>query len=290
VRENRRPELPLPASATGPTITPDDTSDPENAVFLLEPDRTPYDLNFRIFRTDVRVHPMFWVVSALLGWPYLQSGFLYLLLWVLCVFVSILIHELGHIFAGRYFGSDGYIILFSFGGLAVGSSNLHRRWQRVVVYLAGPGAQFILYGLLWGVREYIFPRLLPSLPFSMWPAVLVTLFMLLSINLFWPLLNLLPIWPLDGGKISREVCEAISPSRGVVTSLGISGALAGILAVHCFMNSRPNYTLLIPYLPWLGGLYMAIFFAMFCVQSFQLLQFEKNRRRSWDDDYLPWER
>jgi Zn-dependent protease len=260
-------------------------------VFLLEPEQTPYDLRFRLFRTDVRVHPMFWVLSAFLGWPLLRElGPVYLLVWVACVFFSILVHEFGHIAAGRYFGSPGYIVLFSFGGLAVGSSNLNRRWQRIIVSLAGPGAQFLLFGLVWlAWRGYVTYLLGQQVSFEASMPILATLGMLWQINLFWPLLNLLPIWPLDGGKISREICQASSRDNGTVISLGISGVLAGILAVHCLMTETVRRPL-IPFLWWLGGFFMAIFFAMFCVQSFVEMQQEKQRRRSWDDDYLPWER
>jgi len=58
--------------------------------------------------TNVRVHPSFWIVSALLGWSWFtDEGFPYLLLWILCVFVSLLVHEFGHILMARCFGSQG---------------------------------------------------------------------------------------------------------------------------------------------------------------------------------------
>src|SRR3954464_14267452 len=89
---------------------------------LLEPQETPYDLRFRLFGIPVRVHPLFWLFSAILGWNWIEEGVAYVLLWVACVFISVMIHELGHIFMGLVFGSPGYIVLYSFGGLAVGSN------------------------------------------------------------------------------------------------------------------------------------------------------------------------
>src|SRR5690242_17632281 len=64
-----------------------------HAVFLLEPEHTQFDLRFRMLGTDVRVNPMFWLVSAFLGWWWLDEGLSYLVLWIACVFVSILLHE-----------------------------------------------------------------------------------------------------------------------------------------------------------------------------------------------------
>src|SRR5262245_25627915 len=99
-------------------------------MFLIEPDRTSFDLNFRVLGTSVRVHPLFWLISALMGGDLLRLGLEYLLLWVACVFVSILLHEFGHVLVGRLFGSNGSIVLYSLGGLAVGSNALASRWQR----------------------------------------------------------------------------------------------------------------------------------------------------------------
>src|SRR5690348_11709576 len=116
-------------------------------MYLNEPQPTAYDLRFRLLGTDVRVHPMFWLVSVLLNFRLLQTGRIDLLLiWIACVFVSILVHEFGHVLMGRAFGSHAHIVLYSFGGLAVGSKEGLRRWQRVLVLFAGPGAGFVLFG------------------------------------------------------------------------------------------------------------------------------------------------
>ena len=77
---------------------------------LVEPAQNPYDLRFVLFGTRVRVHPFFWLFSAILGWPFLDEGFGYLLLWVGCCFVSILLHEFGHVWAGQAFGNRGSIV------------------------------------------------------------------------------------------------------------------------------------------------------------------------------------
>jgi hypothetical protein len=104
-------------------------------VYLFEPARTQFDLNFNLFGIHVRVHPMFWLVTAILGWDFQdpQGGMKYVALWVVVVFISILIHEMGHVLMGRIFGSDGHIVLYGFGGLAIGSSDLTKRWQRNLV-------------------------------------------------------------------------------------------------------------------------------------------------------------
>lgn len=246
----------------------------------MEPDETRYDLRWRMFGTYVRVHPMFWLMSVILGYDGLIGlGFGYVLAWVGCVFVSILLHEFGHVWMGRLFGSHGHIVLYSFGGLAVGSNALARRWQRILVLLAGPLIQLVLFLVLVCLVIWVLPA--PPREGER-PPVDVIVSLLLEINLIWPILNLLPIWPLDGGQITREVLQAIMPARGTAFSLGISMVVSGLLAVHMLMDSKGRP--LIPFLRGYGSMWMAIFFALFCVSSFLALQAENERRRQWSED------
>jgi Zn-dependent protease len=241
-------------------------------VFLFEPERTQFDLTWRMFGVNIRVHPMFWVISAMMGWNSLSLGFQFLFVWIACVFVSILIHELGHVGMGRLFGADGHIVLYSFGGLAVGSSSLASRWKRIAVYFAGPFAGFLFFGLLVLVyynldRERVSPLVRAALSDLFW------------INLFWGLVNLLPIWPLDGGQISRDLFDGIMPRSGTRVALGLSIVVAGLLALGSVAahNGRP----IIPYMPFLEDLYFAIFFGILAVNSFLALQVA-SEHRPWD--------
>jgi len=247
---------------------------------FLEPNRTPYDLRWRMLGTDVRVHPLFWLVSAVLGWSAFSGpgGKLsYLLLWVLCCFVSVLLHEFGHVLVGRLFGSDGHIVLYSFGGLAIGSSDLRARWQRVLVLFAGPAVQLVLAGLLWGSFRWLrWDRYVPA---TWLPNLLVTYVMLLEINLAWPILNLLPFWPLDGGRITRELLEGALGARGTTFALGVSLVVSGLLAAHCFLGAGDRR--LLPEPVPKGDLYLALLFAMLAAGSYLALQEESQKRRYW---------
>ena len=245
---------------------------------FFEPNETAYDLRWRMFGTSVRVHPMFWLVTLILGYDgTIQDGIGFVFAWVACVFASVLLHEFGHVWMGRLFGSHGHIVLFSFGGLAIGSSKLTRRWQRILVILAGPGIQLVLLAILW----FGWDRILSSVPPDSRRSAKIVLLLLVEINLFWPILNLLPIWPLDGGQVMREVCLAIMPQRGTAFSLGISMVVSGLLAVHALMSSQGKP--LLPYVPAFG-MYTAILFGMLCASSFSAMQVENDRRRQWDHD------
>jgi Zn-dependent protease len=260
----------------------------------MEPNETRYDLRWWMFGTHVRVHPMFWLMSVILGYDAtIRAGVGYLLAWVGCVFVSVLLHEFGHVWMGRLFGSHGHIVLYSFGGLAIGSNHLDRRGQRILVSFAGPGIQLVLLALLWFGKDW----LLHLLPLQVATAAIRIWLMLFEINLLWPLLNLLPIWPLDGGQITRETCQGLIPARGTAFSLGISMVVSGFLAAHELMASKGRPLIQLPISEYsssflrllkamleYGDMFMALFFALFCVSSFLALQAENQRRQQWSDD------
>jgi Zn-dependent protease len=239
-------------------------------------DETPYDLRWRMFGISCRVHPLFWLVAFILSYPLLTLGLPWVIGGVGCVFFSILLHELGHVIVGNIFGSRGHIVLWAFGGLAIGSSELNNRWKRIAVFIAGPAIQLLFWaGLYFG---------LPYLPLpadiGLARGIIVLLAFLLTINLFWPILNLLPIWPLDGGQISRELFRWGSPQNGIRLSLHLSMGIAGLLALHAIVAETSGRS--VPYLP--VGIQSALFFAYFAVMSFQTLQLE-NARDQWSDDH-----
>jgi Zn-dependent protease len=245
---------------------------------LMDPDATSFDLNFHVFGVPVRVSPWFWLVTMFLGWGAIELGGLqFVALWIACVFVSILIHELGHVAAFRVYGVASRVVLFGFGGLAIPTHEPPRRSDRILVALAGPAAQLVLYFLVLLVARSLESREADE------PLPLAARFVLgqmLFINLYWPLLNLTPIWPLDGGRVSREVLTGLAPNQGLVWSLYVSIGAAAFLAINAYLGSQGRP--IVDFLP--RSTYAAIFFALFAVQSFQILQIEQSRRNRWDDD------
>jgi Zn-dependent protease len=198
-----------------------------NAVLLGEPRPTPYDLRFTILGFDVRVSPWFWLAAVLLGG---RNGGFGLLIWIVVVLISILIHELGHAFAFRHFGISSHIALYHFGGVAVpdgyGSSWGNQRslspQQHIFVSAAGPALQILAaIALIIVLRAggFFIPFELPAQfqGTKELPSVALNIFVVqfLFVSIFWALLNLLPVYPLDGGQISRNLSRslvAVKPS------------------------------------------------------------------------------
>ncbi|MGL6095219.1 MAG: site-2 protease family protein [Fimbriiglobus sp.] len=251
---------------------------------------TPFDVRFSVFGIPVRVHPMFWLIMGLLGDSTLKDGPAYLLLWIACGFVSVMVHELGQALFIRRFGSPVQIVLIAFGGAAIASRMPYARWKRIVISLAGPGAGFLLLGLV-VASNLVFG-------WSRGSDLLESGFtFLVLMNLFWNLFNLLPIWPLDGGHVCRELCGGIGLRRPDATAFFISFATAGGLALIGLMTlTKTMPPALGDLLPWWlrPGMFMSFWMAMFAFTSFQLWQAAAARHRGWDadpdDDTPPWRR
>ncbi len=172
---------------------------------------------FTLLDFPVAVHWQFWLMTALLGGG-LDSSLPLLLLWVAIVFVSILGHELGHALAMRYFGDHRtQIILYSFGGLASGRPG-RSRGQKLVISGAGPAFSAMLGLLGWGM-EHVFPldSFMVRAGFHFW----------MYVNIGWTLFNLLPVIPLDGGRISEAL---FGPAR-IAQALRLSMITAIVMAV-----------------------------------------------------------
>ena len=104
-------------------------------------------LSFRLFGIPVRIEPWFWVILALIGGGLRANdalSMLWVLLFVLAGFISILVHELGHALTVRKFGLSPAITLIAFGGYASFPAGRLTRKQSFLVTAAGPGVQCLL--------------------------------------------------------------------------------------------------------------------------------------------------
>jgi Zn-dependent protease len=233
-------------------------------VLFVEPPASQGDLHFRIAGIPVRIHPMFWLVAVLLGLRHDGEGTppAELLIWIAAMLVSIVVHELGHALLQRHYGGQPWITLYGFGGLASCDDCDRSPGSQILISLAGPFAGFALalaVGLLLGSTGHAvgwsnqWPAGMEIRGFSLlgrvfyWNppqghAAQLIVGDLLAINIYWGLMNLLPVYPLDGGRISREVCQVtLGAQRGVVNSLVISMVVSGGMALVAI--SRGSFVL-----------------------------------------------
>lgn len=243
-------------------------------MFFQVPPPTRFDLNFSVAGIRVRVHPLFWVIALLLGTG--STNLLYIAFAIFVIFVSILVHELGHAFAFRRFGQDSYIILHMMGGLAVPESSPYGENvrltpnQNIFISLAGPIAGFLLALVIILLGIGLGGQLVFSVFFGFLPIPAVVLpyefgmldrvfALFVFINFFWGLINLLPVFPLDGGNVARYTLIQTDPINGLRNSLWLSVITGAIIAIAGFVV--------------LGSIYMAFLFGYLAFQSYQALQY-----------------
>lgn len=203
----------------------------------------------RIFGVPVDLHWSFLLIPfAILYFSWTpESGFNQrALTWYTSVtvllFLFILLHELGHALAAKNRGVRAErIILFPLGGGAYLPEQPKQTWAEVFVYAAGPLANFILAGLglalllqqpdgLLILQSYYNPAsntvLSPTLPQQL-------LGMTVVVNVLLAVGNLLPAYPLDGGRILRALLRRPMGARKatvIVTTLGVIIGIALIFA------------------------------------------------------------
>jgi Zn-dependent protease len=257
-------------------------------MFLGEPPPTQADLHFRLFGIPVRVHPFFWIVTLLLGMGDPEP--VRVLIWVAVVFVSILVHEFGHAFTQRYFRGHPWVTLYGFGGLALCNDCDRSPRAQLLISFAGPLAGFLFAGVVialvaasgrvigFGLPNRVSPESLDVNSIIVQPMAVFEAYFepfgstplnaliacMLQVNILWGLINLLPIYPLDGGQIARELFTLGNARNGIIQSLQLSAGAAALVAVYALSQKE---------------IYLCLMFGLLAYGSFQTLQQYRARWR-----------
>lgn len=210
--------------------------------------------NFRLFGYPVTVQWMFWLLCILLGMNYLnnpdtRTGLGQFLIMAAVVFGSIIWHELGHAWARKKSGANySEIMLHGFGGVCSGPG-MFTRGESIFIAAAGPAASLLLGGLTYlltftpGIENFWVRHFVGNM---------------LWVNVGWAILNLLPILPLDGGRIF----EGIAGPKNFRIVVWTSIILAAIIAILGLVST---------------SLFMAVIFGFLAYSNWQLLQGQRTR-------------
>jgi Zn-dependent protease len=185
---------------------------------------------FRLFGIPINVDLSWLIIAALLTWtlanyfalelPGLTPGSYGLmgLVTALAFFLCIVLHEMGHALVARKEGIPiRGITLFLFGGVAEMEQEPPSAGREFAMAIAGPVVSAVLAGICWG---------LAALGISAdWPPEAVAILGYLAwINLVLLVFNLVPAFPLDGGRVLRSILWA---AMGQVRRATYWASLAG---------------------------------------------------------------
>lgn len=194
---------------------------------------------FRVRGIQLSVHFSFFLLLAVFaaeGWSEESwRGLLWSVALLLGFFTCVVLHELGHSFTAMHFGVGvRRILLLPIGGMAEFDAIPRQPSRELLITIAGPAVNFAIVAALWFFVPP-FPELLLQDPFS-FAGFLSHLF---QANLVMGCFNLLPAFPMDGGRVLRALLATKLPYLratkiaarvgGVIGVLGIAGALTAPL-------------------------------------------------------------
>lgn len=209
------------------------------------------------FGIDLYVHGTFWLLPlfVLFGGMFGGdlSGAAFEVGVLLAVFGCVALHEVGHALAARYYGIETRdITLYPVGGVASLERMPERPWQEIVIALAGPAVNVVIaLGILAGIAagNYLVPDGWASSDVNTAEAFLGRLF---ELNLFLAAFNLIPAFPMDGGRVFRAVLslgmprvDATRAAVGVGSVLAGIGVFVGLFGVPAFGIHGSNLSLLL---------------------------------------------
>lgn len=200
-------------------------------------------------RISIVIQPYFWLFAALIGWLNSQSV-VGTLIWIGIILLSVLFHEFGHALSAVFFRQKAQIQLVALGGVTTFQGPKLKFWQQFLIVLNGPLA---------GIALFFLATLFLTLPLS--SAVRGVISTMRLVNLFWSIVNLLPVLPLDGGQLLRIALEGFFGVKGYKASLVIGIVFAVLLSFYFFLAQ---------------AFLIGAFFFLFAFQTFDLYRKSRN--------------
>jgi len=201
----------------------------------------------RIGGIDVRIHVTFFLLLAVFASFYSAqggaSGTLRIVIFFLLVFLCVLLHELGHAFAAKAYGIRTVdITLLPIGGVARMERMPEKPAQELVVAIAGPLVNVVIAAALLFVLAVTgnldFGEVLDPTKFN-------ALWALLYTNVMMVVFNLIPAFPLDGGRVLRALLATrLSYERATQVAATVGQALALLMGVWAFSKGPASLALI----------------------------------------------
>jgi stage IV sporulation protein FB len=201
-------------------------------------------------KIPVVIHPLFWLIAFFIGWMWTLT-LVGALLSVLVILGSVLFHEFGHALTAILFGQKTRIELAAFGGFTYREGRKLKLWEEFLVVLNGPIAGFILFLIAYTLyRTFKIEN----------PILLLVVKFTFVANLFWTIINLVPVLPLDGGHLMSIILESIFGFKGVKIAIIAGIAIAVAISIFFFI---------------LGYFLIGALFLILTFESFRSLRYYK---------------
>lgn len=191
---------------------------------------------------DIKVHVTFFLILLLgavqWGSQFGAAGAVFGVLLMVLLFTCVVLHELGHSLVAQRFGIPvREIVLLPIGGVAVLGRNMRKPLHELLIAAAGPAVNVVLVILLVaaliGTNPGVFSQnggLLSLLQAGVDVPSLTTLLQwLLSANIMLVLFNLIPAFPLDGGRMLRAGLALVTGYRRATQIATLIGQFAALI-------------------------------------------------------------
>jgi len=184
----------------------------------------------RLAGIDVFLHPTFLLLLAFVG---MRQGGIGSILLVSAVFGCVLLHELGHALMARRFGIETEdITLYPIGGVARLRRMPRAPGAELLIALAGPAVNVLIVMGLVAIRSL-------GLVGSPWSPDSLGFFAeeLIAINLVLALFNMIPAFPMDGGRVLRALLSGwLGRGRATMIAAGIGRGLALLFGAYSLFH------------------------------------------------------
>ena len=214
---------------------------------------------FRVGETEVRLHPTFFLLLAVIGIAQGVAGGLEAALrgvaLVSLIFLCVVLHEFGHVLAARRYGiRTPDVTLWPFGGVASLERMPEKPLHEIVIALAGPAVNVVIAFIL---VVLLGARFEPGQVVTVEQVQSSLLAQLAAANVALVVFNLIPAFPMDGGRVLRALLAlnmghrratevAASIGQGLAVVMGLLGLFGNpmlvLVAIFIFLAASGETT------------------------------------------------
>ncbi|MBV8606479.1 MAG: site-2 protease family protein [Singulisphaera sp.] len=179
----------------------------------------------RVMGIDLYLHPTFLMLLVFIG---AMQGGLESVLLASATFGCVLLHELGHALMARRFGIETEdITLYPIGGIARLKRMPRAPGAELLIAMAGPMVNVLIVGIL-----------VAALGVLDGSGLDLFLGSLMQINIILAAFNLIPAFPMDGGRVLRALLSGwLGRARATMVAAGLGRGLAVLFGLYCLFNA-----------------------------------------------------